>query len=89
MTVSVPPATRPACAVSCAAGASTAVPLPPAAAGADRWSRLTVTELAVVEKIAAGATNREVAAAMFLSPHTVNTHVRHAFTKLGITPASS
>ena len=29
-------------------------------------------------------TNREAAAALYLSPHTVGTHLRHAFTKLGI-----
>jgi DNA-binding CsgD family transcriptional regulator len=31
-----------------------------------------------------GKTNREAAAALYLSPHTVGTHLRHAFTKLGI-----
>ncbi|MCM4080930.1 helix-turn-helix transcriptional regulator [Paractinoplanes hotanensis] len=50
----------------------------------DRWSQLTATELMVVEKVAGGATNRQVANAMFLSPHTVNTHLRHAFTKLEV-----
>ncbi|MCO8277709.1 AAA family ATPase [Actinoplanes sp. TRM 88003] len=50
----------------------------------DRWSLLTATEAAVVEKVAAGATNRQVATAMFLSPHTVSTHLRHAFSKLDI-----
>jgi DNA-binding CsgD family transcriptional regulator len=29
-------------------------------------------------------TNRETAEHLFLSPHTVNSHVRHAFVKLGI-----
>ncbi|MET0422805.1 MAG: AAA family ATPase [Actinoplanes sp.] len=59
---------------------------PPIAAEqpADRWSQLSATERAVVGRVAAGATNREVAAAMFLSPHTVNTHLRHAFAKLDI-----
>ncbi|MCV7407696.1 response regulator transcription factor, partial [Mycobacterium marseillense] len=30
-------------------------------------------------------TNRSVAQQLQISPHTVKTHVRHAFTKLGIT----
>jgi len=34
---------------------------------------------------ARGATNRDVAAQLHLSPHTVKTHVRNAFAKLGIT----
>jgi FixJ family two-component response regulator len=35
--------------------------------------------------IAEGATNRAAASHLFLSPHTINSHLRHAFTKLGIT----
>lgn len=34
--------------------------------------------------VAEGRTNREAAAALFLSPDTINTHLRHAFTKLGV-----
>jgi DNA-binding CsgD family transcriptional regulator len=30
-------------------------------------------------------TNREVAERLFVSPHTVNSHLRHVFSKLGIT----
>jgi DNA-binding CsgD family transcriptional regulator len=56
--------------------------------GADRpqhgWASLTRAELAVVDPVAKGLTNREVASELFLSPDTVNTHLRHAFTKLGI-----
>ena len=29
-------------------------------------------------------TNREVASQLYVSPHTVSTHLRHAFSKLGI-----
>jgi DNA-binding CsgD family transcriptional regulator len=36
------------------------------------------------ELVARGATNREVAAQLFLSPHTVSTHLRHAFVKVGV-----
>ncbi|WP_176930744.1 helix-turn-helix transcriptional regulator [Actinacidiphila guanduensis] len=54
----------------------------PAASG--RWRGLTPAELAVVRLVAQGATNREAAARLFLSPHTVNSHLRHAFEKLGV-----
>jgi DNA-binding CsgD family transcriptional regulator len=45
---------------------------------------LTRAELEVVELVAAGGTNRRVAEQLFLSPHTVNTHLRNAFLKLGV-----
>ena len=48
------------------------------------WESLTKAELAVVQIVAEGRTNREAAAVLFLSPETINTHLRHAFTKLGI-----
>ncbi|MFF0465396.1 helix-turn-helix transcriptional regulator [Streptomyces mexicanus] len=48
------------------------------------WRGLTPSELGVVRLIAHGATNRQAAQRLFLSPHTVNTHVRHAFEKLGV-----
>jgi DNA-binding CsgD family transcriptional regulator len=48
------------------------------------WNSLTQSELRVVHLIADGATNARVAEQLFLSPHTVKTHVRNALTKLGI-----
>ena len=48
------------------------------------WAALTDSELAVVRLIAAGLTNRETALRLFVSPHTVNSHLCHAFTKLGV-----
>jgi DNA-binding CsgD family transcriptional regulator len=48
------------------------------------WDTLTASELAVVWLVAEGLTNREVADRLFVSPHTVNSHVRHVFTKLRI-----
>lgn len=48
------------------------------------WGSLTDSELKVAELIAAGATNRDVAEQLHLSPHTVSTHLRNAFAKLGI-----
>jgi DNA-binding CsgD family transcriptional regulator len=48
------------------------------------WGSLTDSELAVVTLVADGLTNREAAERLFVSPHTVNSHLRHAFTKLGV-----
>ena len=48
------------------------------------WSSLTEAELKVIRLIAAGSTNRLAAKQLYLSPHTVNAHVRKAFAKLGI-----
>ncbi|MEU9331594.1 AAA family ATPase [Streptomyces sp. NPDC048290] len=50
-----------------------------------RWERLTPSELRVVRLVAEGLTNREVAERLFLSRHTVDSHLRHSFTKLGVT----
>jgi len=47
------------------------------------WGSLTDSELKVVNLIAQGATNRDVAAQLHLSLHTVKNHVHNAFTKLG------
>lgn len=48
------------------------------------WASLTRSEQAVAELVAQGLTNREAASQLFLSPDTVNSHLRHTFTKLGI-----
>jgi DNA-binding CsgD family transcriptional regulator len=48
------------------------------------WDSLTDSELKVVNVIARGATNRDVATQLHLSLHTVKTHVHNAFAKLGI-----
>jgi DNA-binding CsgD family transcriptional regulator/RecA/RadA recombinase len=48
------------------------------------WGALTESEVAVVEAITSGMTNREAAGHLFLSPHTVSMHLRHAFEKLAI-----
>jgi DNA-binding CsgD family transcriptional regulator len=48
------------------------------------WAGLSTAELAVVRVVAAGKTNRQAAAELYLCPHTVNSHLRHAFDKLGI-----
>jgi DNA-binding CsgD family transcriptional regulator len=48
------------------------------------WDSLTDSELTVVNLIAQGVTNRDVAEQLHLSLHTVKTHVHNAFAKLGI-----
>ncbi|HEX6469471.1 MAG TPA: AAA family ATPase [Streptosporangiaceae bacterium] len=48
------------------------------------WDSLTDTEYNVASLVARGLTNRQVAAHMFLSPHTVSFHLRQVFRKLGI-----
>jgi DNA-binding CsgD family transcriptional regulator len=45
---------------------------------------LTAQELRVARLVASGMSNRETAARMYLSPKTVEYHLRHAFTKLGV-----
>jgi DNA-binding CsgD family transcriptional regulator len=51
---------------------------------APEWPELTESEFAVAGMVARGATNREVAERLYLSHHTVNSHLRHVFAKLGI-----
>jgi DNA-binding CsgD family transcriptional regulator len=54
------------------------------AVSSPRWPELSASEVAVVKLVATGATNREVGEQLFLSPHTVNAHLRRIFAKLGI-----
>jgi DNA-binding CsgD family transcriptional regulator len=48
------------------------------------WASLTDAESAVATLAAQGSTNREIANKLFVTPHTVNTHLRHIFEKLGV-----
>jgi DNA-binding CsgD family transcriptional regulator len=48
------------------------------------WAAMTDSELAVARLVAEGLTNRDVAARLFVSPHTVNSHLRQIFSKLQI-----
>jgi DNA-binding CsgD family transcriptional regulator len=47
------------------------------------WDSLTPTELRVAGLVAAGQSNPEIAAELFLSRRTVQTHVQHILRKLG------
>ncbi len=62
--------------------------LPPAIASrlADRLVRpsLTPRELDVLRLVAKGRTNKELAAAMFVSEETIKTHMKSLFQKLGV-----
>jgi ATP/maltotriose-dependent transcriptional regulator MalT len=49
------------------------------------WDSLTDSELRVVNLIARGASNPDVATQLHISIHTVKTHAHNAFAKLGIT----
>jgi DNA-binding CsgD family transcriptional regulator len=48
------------------------------------WDSLTPGERAVSELVSDGLTNRDIGRRLHISPHTVNTHLRHVFQKLSI-----
>jgi DNA-binding CsgD family transcriptional regulator len=48
------------------------------------WESLTRAELRVVMIAATGESNKEIARQLWLSPHTVDTHIRHILEKLGL-----
>jgi DNA-binding CsgD family transcriptional regulator len=45
---------------------------------------LSVAELRVARLVALGYKNRQIAGKLMISPHTVDSHVRHIFAKLGV-----
>ena len=48
------------------------------------WDSLTATERKVVQLVAEGLSNPEIAERMFISRGTVHTHVSHILAKLGL-----
>ena len=52
---------------------------------ASGWASLTPTERDVVRLVSDGLANNDIAGRLFVSPRTVQTHLTHVYTKLGLT----
>jgi DNA-binding CsgD family transcriptional regulator len=57
--------------------------LPPASAAGDEHG-LTAREQEVLDWVACGKTNQEIAALLIVSPHTVRSHLENIYEKLGV-----
>lgn len=53
-------------------------------AGEERLDELSMREKDVLQLIAKGYTNHEIAQRLFISPHTVKNHVSRIYQKIGI-----
>jgi DNA-binding NarL/FixJ family response regulator len=51
---------------------------------ASGWGSLTPTELDVVRLVQEGLSNKDIGTMLFISPRTVQTHLTHVYTKLGL-----
>ncbi|WP_232070427.1 helix-turn-helix transcriptional regulator [Mycobacterium noviomagense] len=49
------------------------------------WASLTATEHQVVQLVSEGLANNDIATRLFVSPRTVQSHLTHVYTKLGLT----
>jgi DNA-binding CsgD family transcriptional regulator len=56
----------------------------PDLAGSESWDSLTEAERRISRLVASGLTNKLIAGQLDQSPHTVDAHLKHIFTKLGI-----
>jgi len=52
---------------------------------ASGWASLTPTERDVVRLVSEGLANNDIATRLFVSPRTVQTHLTHVYSKLGLT----
>ena len=48
------------------------------------WGSLSAAQLGVAELVATGLTNQQAATRLYVSPHTIDFHLRQIFNKLGI-----
>ena len=51
---------------------------------ASGWASLTPAERDVVRLVSEGLANKDIAARLFVSPRTVQTHLTHVYAKLGV-----
>jgi DNA-binding NarL/FixJ family response regulator len=49
------------------------------------WASLTPTQRDIVQLVSEGLANNDIATRLFVSPRTVQTHLTHVYTKLGLT----
>ncbi|MFI6654467.1 AAA family ATPase [Streptomyces sp. NPDC050523] len=59
-------------------------PVRSSTAGPQGWGDLTESEQKLIPLVVEGLTNRAIADRLYVSVHTVNTHMKHIFAKLGI-----
>lgn len=57
---------------------------PATAPAVDGWAKLTPAERHVAGHVAEGLSNAATANVLFVSPHTVDAHLKHIYTKLGL-----